>query len=99
MCARSGSSVLCVILTTSDRVMLRLLFGAALESGPQCLSRTELSMDFALSPEQESFFKTVADFAEAVVAPGAGERDREGRFDRDIWDRVGEQGLCGLPVS
>ncbi len=56
-------------------------------------------MDFALTPEQESFYKSVVEFASRVVQPGAGARDREGRFDRDVWDRVGEQGLCGLPIS
>jgi alkylation response protein AidB-like acyl-CoA dehydrogenase len=56
-------------------------------------------VDFALTPEQETFYKTVADFAREVVAPGAGERDREGRFDRAVWDACGELGLCGLPVA
>ena len=56
-------------------------------------------MDFGLTAEQESFYKSVAEFAEAVVAPGASARDREGRFDRDVWDKVGEMGLCGLPIS
>ncbi len=56
-------------------------------------------MDFALSPEQEAFYASVAEFAENVVAPGAGDRDREGRFDRDVWDKVCAQGLCGLPIS
>jgi alkylation response protein AidB-like acyl-CoA dehydrogenase len=56
-------------------------------------------MDFALSSEQESFYKSVVEFAARVVEPEAGARDREGRFDRDVWDRVGEQGLCGLPIS
>ena len=56
-------------------------------------------MDFALTAEQESFYKSVADFATQVVEPEAGERDREGRFDRAVWDKVGEQGLCGLPIA
>lgn len=56
-------------------------------------------MDFALSLEQEAFYKTVVDFAADVVAPEAGQRDREGRFDRAVWDACGELGLCGLPIS
>jgi alkylation response protein AidB-like acyl-CoA dehydrogenase len=56
-------------------------------------------MDFGLTDEQETFYKSIVDFARQVVEPGAGERDREGRFDRDVWDRCGEQGLCGLPIS
>ncbi|HVM18953.1 MAG TPA: acyl-CoA dehydrogenase family protein [Egibacteraceae bacterium] len=56
-------------------------------------------MDFALSEEQQALYASVAEFAERVVQPGAAERDREGRFDRDVWDRCGEQGLCGLPIA
>lgn len=56
-------------------------------------------MDFALTDEQEILSESIVDFGRAVVEPGAGERDREGRFDRDVWDRVGKQGLCGLPIA
>jgi alkylation response protein AidB-like acyl-CoA dehydrogenase len=56
-------------------------------------------VDFSLSPEQEALYKSVAEFGREVVSPKAGERDREGRFDRDVWDRCGEMGLCGLPIS
>jgi alkylation response protein AidB-like acyl-CoA dehydrogenase len=55
-------------------------------------------MDFALSPEQQSFAKSIEEFAAEVVYPGAGERDRSGTFDRGVWDRCGEMGLCGLPI-
>ncbi len=53
-------------------------------------------MDFALSEEQEALFKTVADFGQRVVRPGASDRDREGRFDRHLWDRLAEVGLSGI---
>ena len=56
-------------------------------------------MDFALTDEQQALRASVIDFAQAVVAPGAGQRDRDGFFDRDVWDRCGAQGLCGLPIS
>ena len=56
-------------------------------------------MDFSLTPEQEALYKSVADFAAQVVQPGAGERDREGRFDREVWDKCAEQGLTGLPMA
>ena len=38
------------------------------------------------------------DFAARVVQPGAHDRDVEGRFDRDVWDALGDFGLLGLPV-
>lgn len=55
-------------------------------------------MDFELSEEQQAFMRSVREFAAATVEPGAAQRDREGRFDRDVWDACGDFGLCGLPV-
>ncbi|MGH2726964.1 MAG: acyl-CoA dehydrogenase family protein [Actinomycetota bacterium] len=57
-----------------------------------------MSLSFAFSEEQLAFRKSVQEFAEKVVAPGADERDLEGRFDRDVWRACGEFGLCGLPI-
>lgn len=51
-----------------------------------------------LTDEQVAFAASVRAFAEDVVAPEAGARDREGRFDRAVWDACGRVGLCGLPV-
>jgi alkylation response protein AidB-like acyl-CoA dehydrogenase len=57
-----------------------------------------MSLNFTFSEEQVSFRKSVKEFAEKVVAPGAGERDVSGSFDRAVWSAVGEFGLCGLPI-
>jgi len=56
-------------------------------------------VDFALSDELETYYKSVVDFGLKVVEPGASERDRDGRFDRSVWDRCAEQGLTGLPIA
>jgi alkylation response protein AidB-like acyl-CoA dehydrogenase len=56
-------------------------------------------VDFGLSEEQQSFYSSIVDFAREVVEPEAGARDREGRFDREVWDRCAQMGLMGLPVS
>jgi alkylation response protein AidB-like acyl-CoA dehydrogenase len=55
-------------------------------------------MDFHHSEEQLSFYKSVKDFAARVVEPGAHDRDVESRFDRDVWDALGEFGILGLPI-
>jgi alkylation response protein AidB-like acyl-CoA dehydrogenase len=55
-------------------------------------------MDFRHTEEQLAFYKSVKDLAAEVVEPGAHDRDVEGRFDRDVWDALGEFGLLGLPV-
>ncbi len=56
-------------------------------------------MDFALSEEQQQLYKTIVTFARDVVEPEAGLRDREGRFDRDVWRACGEVGLTGMCIA
>ena len=56
-------------------------------------------MDFELNDEQRQLYDSVVEFARDVVEPGAGERDREGRFDHEIWRRMGEAGILGLPIA
>ena len=55
-------------------------------------------MDFDHSSEQLEFFRSVKDFAQSVVEPGAHERDVDGTFDRDVWRACGDFGLMGLPI-
>lgn len=54
-------------------------------------------MDFKLSEEHEMIRKMVREFAEKEVAPTAAERDEEERFDREIFDKMAELGLTGIP--
>src|SRR5690625_1099577 len=54
-------------------------------------------MNFQLSDEQEMLRRMVRDFAENEVEPTAAERDEEERFDREIFDKMAELGLTGIP--
>ncbi|WP_249869350.1 acyl-CoA dehydrogenase [Oceanobacillus saliphilus] len=54
-------------------------------------------MNFKLTEEQEMLRKMVRDFAEKEVQPTAAERDEEERFDREIFDKMAELGLTGIP--
>ncbi|MBD7984667.1 acyl-CoA dehydrogenase [Sporosarcina sp. Sa2YVA2] len=54
-------------------------------------------MDFKLSEEHEMIRKMVRDFAVKEVAPTAAERDEEERFDMDIFKKMAELGLTGIP--
>jgi butyryl-CoA dehydrogenase len=54
-------------------------------------------MNFQLSEEHEMIRKMVRDFAENEVGPTAEERDEEERFDREIFDKMAELGLTGIP--
>lgn len=54
-------------------------------------------MNFRLTDEQEMIRKMVRDFAKNEVAPTAEERDEEERFDREIFDKMAELGLTGIP--
>ncbi|MEV5116058.1 acyl-CoA dehydrogenase [Peribacillus frigoritolerans] len=54
-------------------------------------------MQFKLTEEHEMIRKMVRDFAQNEVAPTAAERDEEERFDREIFDKMAELGLTGIP--
>lgn len=54
-------------------------------------------MQFKLTEEHEMIRKMVRDFAQNEVAPTAAERDEEERFDREIFDKMADLGLTGIP--
>ncbi|GMB09459.1 butyryl-CoA dehydrogenase [Thermolongibacillus altinsuensis] len=54
-------------------------------------------MNFQLTEEHEMIRKMVRDFAKNEVAPTAAERDEEERFDREIFNKMAELGLTGIP--
>lgn len=54
-------------------------------------------MDFQLTEEQRAIQEMVRDFAEKEIAPRAAEIDKCDEFPEDLFRRMGEQGLMGLP--
>ncbi len=54
-------------------------------------------MNFQLDKEHEQLRALVREFAENEVAPGAAERDEAERFDRELFDKMAEIGLTGIP--
>ncbi|WP_048600307.1 acyl-CoA dehydrogenase family protein [Rubeoparvulum massiliense] len=54
-------------------------------------------MDFDLTEEQRLLKKTIQQFAEAEVEPGANERDLSGEFPIHVMKQLGELGMLGLP--
>jgi butyryl-CoA dehydrogenase len=54
-------------------------------------------MYFKYSDEQEMIRSMVRDFAVNEVEPSAAQRDEEERFDRALFDKMGELGLTGIP--
>jgi butyryl-CoA dehydrogenase len=56
-------------------------------------------MDFKLSAEHLMIKKTVRDFAEKEIAPRAEEIDATDQFPADIFLRMGELGLLGIPFA
>ncbi|WP_096156327.1 MULTISPECIES: acyl-CoA dehydrogenase [Bacillus] len=54
-------------------------------------------MNFQLSEEHEMIRKMVRDFAKNEVEPTAAERDEEERFDMEIFHKMAELGLTGIP--
>jgi alkylation response protein AidB-like acyl-CoA dehydrogenase len=55
-------------------------------------------MDFSITPEQEQLYASMKRLAAEVIAPGAAERDRDGRWDPDIWKRLAAAGVAGMPI-
>jgi alkylation response protein AidB-like acyl-CoA dehydrogenase len=55
-------------------------------------------MDFALSPEQESFVARARDFARDRVAPQAAAIDAGAAFPRDLVREAGRLGLMGVTI-
>ncbi len=54
-------------------------------------------MNFDLTSEQTMIKRTIREFAEEEVAPGAIERDKTKQFPTEIFKQLGELGMLGLP--
>ena len=54
-------------------------------------------MDFELTDEQQFIRQTVRDFAQKEIAPRSAQIDETGEFPHDIFNKMGELGLLGLP--
>ena len=54
--------------------------------------------DFGLGAELEEIRQQVRRFAAAEIAPRAAEIDLSNQFPRDLWPKLGEQGLLGITV-
>ena len=56
-------------------------------------------LDFALGSEVDMLRQTVGSFAQAKIAPRAGDIDRSNTFPRDLWPELGALGLLGITVE
>ncbi|WP_068672242.1 acyl-CoA dehydrogenase family protein [Oceanobacillus sp. Castelsardo] len=54
-------------------------------------------MDFELTKEQKMIQSVVREFANQVIRPRAIEIDKEAKFPLDIFQKMGELGLMGIP--
>ena len=59
----------------------------------------DTGMRFALGDEIEALRETVHRFAQAKIAPRAGEIDSTNEFPRDLWEALGALGLHGITVE
>ncbi len=53
-------------------------------------------MQFELTDDQKMMQKMVREFAEKEVAPGTEERDEHEKFDRSLFDSLGDLGVTGI---
>jgi alkylation response protein AidB-like acyl-CoA dehydrogenase len=56
-------------------------------------------MNFDLTEEQKMIKKSIKDFADKVVAPGAIDRDRSKEFPKEIFKQLSDMGMMGLPFD
>ncbi|WP_408006811.1 acyl-CoA dehydrogenase family protein [Pseudalkalibacillus sp. A8] len=54
-------------------------------------------MNFDLTDEQKMIYKMIREFAEEEVAPGAEQRDKDKKFPVEIFKKLGDLGMMGLP--
>ncbi len=60
--------------------------------------RVDRVIDFSLTEEQQTMREEIIRFAQNELSPGAAERDADGAFSRELWEKCGEMGFQGLPV-
>src|SRR3954468_6092971 len=63
------------------------------------MAATALGPSTGLTDEERLLQQTVREFAAREVAPGVAERDEEERYDRSLFDRMGELGLTAVPFA
>lgn len=56
-------------------------------------------MNFDLTQEQQMIKKTIKEFADKAVAPGAIERDKTKEFPKEIFKQLSDMGMMGLPFG
>ena len=56
-------------------------------------------LDFGLGSDINMLRDTVGSFAQAKIAPCAGEIDRSNKFPRELWPQLGALGLLGITVE
>lgn len=56
-------------------------------------------MNFDLTQEQQMIKKTIKEFADKAVAPGAVERDRTKQFPKEVFKQLSDMGMMGLPFD
>ena len=56
-------------------------------------------LDFGHDEQLGMLRETVRTFSEREIAPLAADIDRDNRFPRELWPRLGELGLLGVTVS
>ncbi|WP_342472671.1 acyl-CoA dehydrogenase family protein [Metasolibacillus sp. FSL H7-0170] len=54
-------------------------------------------MFFDLTDEQRMIQRTMKEFADEVVAPGAIDRDRKKAFPKEVFEQLSKMGIMGLP--
>jgi len=63
------------------------------------ISNSLPGLDFGLGNDIDMLRDTAGSFAQAKIAPCAGEIDRSNKFPRELWPQLGALGLLGITVE
>ncbi|MDO9349733.1 MAG: acyl-CoA dehydrogenase family protein [Deltaproteobacteria bacterium] len=55
-------------------------------------------MDFTLSTEQQMIRDLCKNFVKNEIAPIAEEMDETGHFPYEVWKKLGDLGIVGIPI-
>ncbi|MDP3309515.1 MAG: acyl-CoA dehydrogenase family protein, partial [Polaromonas sp.] len=56
-------------------------------------------LNFQLGEDIDALRDAVREFAQAEIAPRAGEIDRNDQFPMDLWQKMGSLGVLGITVG
>jgi isovaleryl-CoA dehydrogenase len=88
-----------LFFVVGHRSFLKSLWGPDYSAMSTTTKSSYPTLDFDLGFEIDQLRETVRDFSDNEIAPRAEAIDREDKFPRDLWPKMGTLGLHGITVE